>query len=408
MTKAQQLAAELHAKQLALNEFAGNGKSDNFTTEQIEQFQQMNAEVNEIAAKYEAQRDIEAAVQRNADAVKQFNAPTNALPVEGNDGDAQREIKSIGELFTESQEFQREFKLNNGNFAPNADFIVPVNGAAFKTTMTTAAGFAPANNRGPVVVLSAQNRPRLLDFIPQSTTRETAIKYMVESTYTSNMAAAAEASAGGESAFAFTETTANVEYIKGYLPISERQLSSVPGIQSLINDRLMLQWQQKAEYYALNGSGTTPEIRGFYNATNLQTYAKAGGQNDPDAIYEAITLIRTTAYSEPDLIVIHPNDWKDIRLMKTSNGEYIWGNPAEEAAARIWGIPVLATTAATEGTPLVGCFREHSHISVYEAAMIAVGRINDDLIKNKLTVTVAGQMSLEIYRGAAFCQVTGL
>jgi len=94
--------------------------------------------------------------------------------------------------------------------------------------------------------------------------------------------------------------------------------------------------------------------------------------------------------------------------MKTTQGAYIWGNPDEAGAERMWGKPVIPTMAITAGTGLCGDFATWAHIDRALDLTIEVGYVNDDFARNQKTLRAEEYVALEILRPSAFCQVTGL
>jgi HK97 family phage major capsid protein len=161
----------------------------------------------------------------------------------------------------------------------------------------------------------------------------------------------------------------------------------------------------------LTGNGTAPNLRGLLNRTGIQTQAK-GTDPTPDAIYRAMQKVRGAAgagFAEPTAVVLHPNDWTDIKLLRTADGIYIWGNPSDEGPDRIWGLPVRQTTAMTENTGLVGAFRPHAEVIRREGVQITLSTEHSTFfIENKVAILAESRLALAVYRPSAFCSVTGI
>lgn len=321
-------------------------------------------------------------------------------------------LKSLGQSFIESEAYKGNHK--NGI---NARFGYELKGYEFepnylgiKTTMTMAAGFAPANDRTDIVVPFATRRPVFQDFIPTTQTDLDTVKFMEETTFTNAAAETTENTAMPESAIAYTERSQPIELVGTFLPITEQQLEIAEAIRGTIDQRLMLMLMLREEGQLLAGNGTPPNIAGFLNKSGIQTQAK-GTDSIPDACYKLMTKLRggsNAGFVEPSLFVFHPNDWQDVRLLKDANGNYIWGNPSEAGPERIWGKSVLVTTAITENTALSGDFQLFSAIWRKRGARIDVGMQNDDFVKNKITLRITSRLALLIYRAAAFGTVTSI
>jgi HK97 family phage major capsid protein len=410
MNKYQQAVEELRLKTERAHEIVKSKPDYNWTEEEVNKFQEDQKELKELNEKVMELKAIHDEAERQKGWLADFQRPADNVGFNMGDdarseGRDERAQKSLGELFVADRAYQEMKGRTNPQFA--VDMPEHTMRKEQKATITTAAGFSPYPTRLPRVIESAQRRPMVGDLMPNTNTTQSAIKYMEETTFTNAAAPVAENASKPESALAWTERTAPVEVIATYIPITEQQLEDVDGIQSTVDNRLTLMLMLAEENQLLNGTGTSPQLQGYYSKSGVQTQAK-GADPVPDAIYKAMTKVRHTGFAEPDGVVLHPNDWQDVRLLRTADGLYIWGNPSQAGPETIWGKPVVATSAATENTGLVGDFGLFSELFRKRGIRVEVGRINDDFIKNKLTIRAEERVVLAIYRATAYCLVTGI
>jgi HK97 family phage major capsid protein len=274
--------------------------------------------------------------------------------------------------------------------------------------MTTAAGFAPETLRNPALqVMSAQRTPVVQDLIPEIPTSQSAVVYMEETTFTNNAAPVAEGGSKPESANAWTERTVPVEVIATTLPVTDQQLEDVENIEATIRDRLTLMILLAEESQIVGGTGTSPELQGVLTKSGVQTYA-LNAEPVPDAIMRGITKVNVTGRARASGVVMHPNDYMDMRLLRTTDGIYIFGSPAEAGPATIWGLPIVSTDAMTENTSVVGDWRMFSRLVRRKGITIDVGFVNDDFKRNQRTIRAETRVAVVWIRPAAFCKVTGV
>lgn len=417
MKKKYEINEAMQARRKRLVElFDGYDKPDfKMTTEEAEEADRLNGELKQLGEEYDAAAKLDA-IAENAKRMKQDidNPAQRDRDREANNPDHKDEApKTAGDLFTESDVYRATKGLSRRQFGVSMnDFDLTKYLRERKTVLSTGAGFAPAPVRSDTVVLSAQRRPVVADLIPQDPTSLSAIYYMEETTFTNNAAAVAESGPKPEAALAYTQRTQNVEVIAVTLPVTNQQLDDVPTIRALIDGRLTLMVEIAEETELLSGNGTSPHLQGFLTKSGIQTQAR-GSDPAPDAVLKAMTKVTigsggTGSDATPSGMIFHPTDWQNIRLLRTADGIYIWGSPADAGPERIWGMPVVKTVAMTLGTGLTGDFQLFSHISRRMGLVIDVGWVNDQFLKNQQTIRAEERLSLEIYRAAAFCTITGL
>ena len=373
---------------------------DGDTTSKIEKIKAIELELTDLKKDYSDMQSVINA-RKLADEMAGFKGE---IP-HSNPGEITHEAKSIGKQFVESLAFK-----NKG--------AVSMLDVDLKTIVRTGAGWAPESVRLPRVELYPLRTLRVDDVFPTYTTGQAAIKYMEETTHTNNAAEIAEETnaaaptAHGEAAIAMTERSCTVEKIAVWIPVTDEQLSDVEGIESFLNDRLTYMVRNRLDGQLVAGDGSTPNLKGVLNATSIQTQAKSTDPT-PDAIFKAMTKVRGTSagtgFGEPSAILLHPNDWQDIRLLRTADGIYIFGNPTEKGQESLWGVPVVITSAETENTGCVGDFINYAALYVRNGIDIQITNSHGELFASGVQAIRATMRCAAVYfRGTAFCKVTGI
>lgn len=414
MSKLVEKRTELQAKQKALAaifEAAGaeldlskvealNGFKD--TGAKAGEIKRLNDEMSALGKEVDELASIEKMAAETKKLGESLAGPAGVMqhPQAGAVDGVKAPPKSIGELFVES----KAFKGFDGRRGPRIDFPE----FEVKTLMTQAAGWAPENLRMPGYVPHAERIPTVLDAIPAGTTTQAAVIYMLESTFTNNAAGRAEgANNAGEAALALTPTTANVCEFAVWIPVTREQMDDVPQVQGYVNNRLSLMLRQVMSAAILTGAGA-PSFTGIIGLAGVQTQAK-GADPTPDAVYKAMTLVSVTGRANPNVTIWHPNDWQDVRLLRTADGIYIWGSPSDPGPARIWGLPVILDSACTENTALVGDFANFTELAMRQGIQLEVTDSHAGLfIQRTLAILATVRAALVVYRPAAICQVTGI
>lgn len=299
----------------------------------------------------------------------------------------------------------KEFR---GSAGPSATLDIELK-ALFETGAGGGAGWDPFDPRtGHLEYMATRPAPHVVNVIPQTTTGFSTVKYMEETTLTNSAAETTEGNAYAESALALTEKSSEVRKIATFLPVTDEVFEDEARARSYVENRLPFLLQQRLDSQCLVGSGTAPNLRGTENVSGINTQA-LGGDPIPDAIYKAMRQIRDTGFAEPSHVFIRPSKWEAVRLLRTADGMYIWGNPSEAGPERIWGVPVIQTTAPTATKAVLGDYTNFAELAVRRGVDVQVSNSHSSyFVEGKLALRADVRVALIHYRPSAFAVVTGL
>ena len=407
MSEVKELMDKIAAKRTELKEVFESTEDGKYTSEQKEEIKKRNDELAELVEDV----SIEKKKLQNEKALEEDSKPVSEMPQPAEAVEA----KSVGEQFVQTDAYKNY--LSSG--VKGVDSHIET-----KTTLTTT-GYPPETLRQPGILETALRDPNaVINLFDVINTDQNAFSYLEETTFTNNAAEAAEGSAVGEAALAFTEKTESIRKMGVFIPVTDELLADEAGIQGYLNSRLQTMIRLRLDSQLLSGDGTAPNLEGILDAgkssvgsSDFNSYN--GNLGRIGAIYNAITDIRVNAFTEPDAIIMHPNDWNqivtsvtDVTTSGSKNPLFVVaGGFGADAAPTIWGLRVIPTTAISNNTVLVGKFGggEAANVVMRQGMELAVSDSHSDFFtKNQLAIRATMRVGFPVYRQAAFHKINNM
>lgn len=310
-------------------------------------------------------------------------------------------VKSLGEQFTESDEVVSAIKAGQ-SFKGTATF----NLKAITSATADAGGSAGALLNPlqiPGIIAPQERTLTVRQLITPGRISTSSLEYFQETGFTNAAAMVAEMALKPESTMKFASKTANVRTLAHWVIASKQILDDVPVLQSYIDGRLRYGLAIVEEDQLLLGDGTGQNLLGLIpQATDFDEDRRVAGDTQIDIIRRAITQVRIAEFRATG-IVLHPNDWEKIELTKTDDKAYVFANPQNMAQPRLWGLPVVDSTAMPEGEFMVGAFRLGAQLFDREAANVQISTEDrDNFVKNAVTIRAEERLALAVYRPESF------
>lgn len=450
--KVSELQSALRAKMQSNKEIADSFKIENGTVivDQARKsaFDKNMVEIKELKALIdgmEAFNEVrEWGQEASGQSVAAAAAAGHAVP--------RQQLLSIGEMFTNSEEFkslgggrnganmpapwQVKTSLTTHNYAVKDVFsAMPTAGNLSGFQRGSGLGDFGSIQRDPMVA-SPMRTKRVRDLFPVRRTTAQVIEYFRQLGFTSisaadfaafpgysgnNDAAAVPERSGNafglkpQSSFQFVGEQAPVRTLAHWEAAHRNVLADEPQLRSIIDNELLYGLRLLEDNQILNGDGAGENLKGVLQTTGIQTYnhaSVAAAMSAPkdtkaDGLRRAATL-SFLAYYEPSGIVMHPNDWEDIELTKDANGQYLVAvSVAMGGEPRVWRMPVVETPAIAEGTALVGAFGTGAQLYDREDASIRISEQHSDFfIRNAIVILAEQRLALAVKRPEAFVKVT--
>jgi HK97 family phage major capsid protein len=403
------------------------------------------AEFNDLGPKIEREAAIDAAAKSAKSNGESRGRVAGTLPTPGAEEREQAERKidrrSLGQRFAESEQVadynkfggKRSNPFDAGSFYHRDAAVLThhedMSPQELRALIQT--GDLPASYIQPQFVpgffRGDDLQPGVRDVLINGTTTSDAIVYFRELLFTNNAAGVAQATATTgttglkpESAITFEQDTAPVVTIAHWIPITRQTLQDAAQLRTYVEQRLLDGLRLEESDQLLNGTGTA-DLDGILNTTGIQDLddtgatgsyffdnpvADAGSPNENfNRILRAKTLVRTVGRARASFAVVNPTDNEIFLTATNANQNYYGPGPfSGNGVPNLWGLRVVEDENIAAGTVLVGDGRM---AAVWDRmqAQILVDTINDQFIRNMLTLLAEERLALTVFRPAAFAVV---
>jgi HK97 family phage major capsid protein len=162
------------------------------------------------------------------------------------------------------------------------------------------------------------------------------------------------------------------------------------------------------ERQLLYGDGTGENLNGLNTqATSFNTGLLGSGWTRIDVVARAVQQLAMVSEFTPTFIAMNPSSWWSIRLTKTTQGEYILGDPQADVAPRMFTLRVIPTNSITgngfllgSGNPAAAEIRDRMETQVEIST-----QHSDYFTKNLIAIRAEKRLALLVKRPGSF--ITG-
>ena len=215
-----------------------------------------------------------------------------------------------------------------------------------------------------------------------------AITYFLEGAFETNgdITATSQNGKKPQASTSFTGTTLALSKIACYVKETDEILMDAPFLATECQNTLMHQLGKVEDAYVVNAIGSTVGIGAeTYDGTTV-TFA--------DGILASIMKVKSDSAYDASVVILNPADIVTLMTAKDSNKQYYgggyfvgaYGQGGYGVPSAIWGVPVYASSAVSQGSALV-CAREAVKTWRKGGMDVAIAAENeDDFLYNRVTL----------------------
>ena len=215
-----------------------------------------------------------------------------------------------------------------------------------------------------------------------------AITYFLEGAFETNgdITATAQNGKKPQVSTSFAPVTLALSKHAAWLKETDEILTDAPFLATEVQNTLMHQLGKVEDNYVINAIGSTVGIGAATYDGTTKTFA--------DGILDAILKVKNDSAYDASVVVLNPADVYTLLTSKDSNKQYYgggyfvgaYGNGAVGIPSSIWGVPIFASSAVSQGSALVAA-REAVKTWRKGGMDVSIAEENeDDFLYNRVTL----------------------
>ena len=248
-----------------------------------------------------------------------------------------------------------------------------------------------------------------LNTLPKASTTADVLSYFEcdPTKYANNAATWTPGNVKPTSSMAWTQASAAMELIANGMPVLETNLKDYGQLQSMINTELLYMHNMVKAAKVLKGAKSDTGITGIINRDGVLTRTKGTKETVADVIRKAKTDVFLASGFQPTTVAMHPYVAESIELEKDANQRYI----NMMVNGQLWALQVvedlnLTETADSKSTyGMMVYLPQAATFFNREAETLEVGIVNDQFMRNELTIRIEGRYGLKVTYPKAFCYI---
>lgn len=215
-----------------------------------------------------------------------------------------------------------------------------------------------------------------------------AITYFLEGAFETNgdITATAQNGKKPQVSTSFAPVTLALSKLAAWLKETDEILTDAPFLATEVQNTLMHQLGKVEDNYVINAIGSTVGIGAATYDGTTKTFA--------DGILDAILKVKNDSAYDASVVVLNPADVYTLLTSKDDNKQYYgggyfvgaYGNGAVGIPSSIWGVPIFASSAVSQGSALVAA-REAVKTWRKGGMDVSIAEENeDDFLYNRVTL----------------------